>query len=102
MDSADVWTHPFLFQMDAELQPTGVAGVPPDYFAAGGQRWGNPLYAWERHVIDDYAWWCARLEKSFELYDVIRIDHFAGSTNIADSRQRQKMPASTLGSRGPA
>ena len=78
MDSADVWTHPFLFQMDAELQPTGVAGVPPDYFAAGGQRWGNPLYAWERHVIDDYAWWCARLEKSFELYDVVRIDHFRG------------------------
>jgi len=78
MDSADVWTHPFLFQMDAELRPTGIAGVPPDYFAAGGQRWGNPLYAWERHATDEYAWWCARLEKSFELYDEVRIDHFRG------------------------
>jgi 4-alpha-glucanotransferase len=78
MDSADVWRHPSLFQMDSELRPTGVAGVPPDYFAADGQLWGNPLYAWERHEIDDYAWWCARLRKAFELYDVIRIDHFRG------------------------
>ena len=78
MDSADVWRDPSLFQMDADLHPTGVAGVPPDYFAADGQLWGNPLYAWERHALDDYAWWCARLQKSFELYDVIRIDHFRG------------------------
>jgi 4-alpha-glucanotransferase len=70
MDSADVWRHPSLFQMDAELRPTGVAGVPPDYFAADGQLWGNPLYAWDRHAEDDYAWWCARFRKAFELYDV--------------------------------
>ena len=78
MDSADVWRQPSLFQMDTELKPSGVAGVPPDYFAADGQLWGNPLYAWERHARDDYAWWCARLQKAFELYDVIRIDHFRG------------------------
>jgi 4-alpha-glucanotransferase len=78
MDSADVWRHPSLFQMDDDLHPTGVAGVPPDYFSADGQLWGNPLYAWENHGTDDYAWWCARLQKSFELYDVVRIDHFRG------------------------
>jgi 4-alpha-glucanotransferase len=78
MDSADVWRHPSLFKMDTDLRPTGVAGVPPDYFAADGQLWGNPLYAWDRHAVDDYAWWCARLQKAFELYDVSRIDHFRG------------------------
>ncbi len=78
MDSADVWTHPELFQMTEDLRPTGVAGVPPDYFAADGQLWGNPLYAWERHAKDGYAWWLARLRASFQLYDVVRIDHFRG------------------------
>jgi 4-alpha-glucanotransferase len=78
MDSADVWTHPELFQMTEDLKPTGVAGVPPDYFAADGQLWGNPLYAWERHAKEGYAWWLARLRASFQLYDVVRIDHFRG------------------------
>ncbi|MBV9273152.1 MAG: 4-alpha-glucanotransferase [Verrucomicrobia bacterium] len=78
MDSADVWRRPSLFQMDPELLPTGVAGVPPDYFSADGQLWGNPLYAWENHAKNQFAWWCARLQKSFELYDVVRIDHFRG------------------------
>lgn len=78
MDSADVWTHPDLFQMTENLRPTGVAGVPPDYFAADGQLWGNPLYAWERHAKDGFAWWLARLRASFQLYDVVRIDHFRG------------------------
>jgi 4-alpha-glucanotransferase len=78
MDSADVWTRPELFQMTEDLKPTGVAGVPPDYFAADGQLWGNPLYAWDRHAKDDFAWWLARLRASFQLYDVVRIDHFRG------------------------
>jgi 4-alpha-glucanotransferase len=78
MDSADVWTHPELFQMTEDLRPSGVAGVPPDYFAADGQLWGNPLYAWERHAKDGFAWWLARLRASFQLYDVVRIDHFRG------------------------
>ena len=78
MDSADVWQSPSLFQMDQDLRPTAIAGVPPDYFAADGQLWGNPLYAWGRHAKDNFAWWCARLQKAFELYDIVRIDHFRG------------------------
>ena len=78
MDSADVWTNPALFQMDPDLKPSGVAGVPPDYFAADGQLWGNPLYDWQKHKATGYAWWLARLKASFELYDVVRVDHFRG------------------------
>ena len=78
-DSADVWSNPDLFELDqATGRPIAVAGVPPDYFSADGQFWGNPLYAWERHAADGYAWWKARLQASFELYDVVRIDHFRG------------------------
>lgn len=76
-DSADVWAHPELFQLDQKSgKPLAVAGVPPDYFSADGQLWGNPLYAWERHAADGYAWWLARLRANFALCDVIRIDHF--------------------------
>jgi 4-alpha-glucanotransferase len=78
MDSADVWAHPELFQMDGNLRPTGVAGVPPDYFSTDGQLWGNPLYDWPRHSSDNFSWWLSRLQASFALYDVIRIDHFRG------------------------
>jgi 4-alpha-glucanotransferase len=78
MDSADVWIHPELFQMDEDLNPTGQAGVPPDYFAQDGQLWGNPLYHWKRHEAKKFSWWLARLEASFELYDVVRVDHFRG------------------------
>ena len=78
-DSADVWGNPGLFELDPSTgRPTAVAGVPPDYFTADGQLWGNPLYLWERHAADGYAWWKARLRTSFELYDVVRIDHFRG------------------------
>jgi 4-alpha-glucanotransferase len=78
MDSSDVWTHPALFQMDDDLRPTAVAGVPPDYFAVEGQLWGNPLYDWDKHHATNYEWWLARLRASFQLYDVVRIDHFRG------------------------
>jgi len=78
MDSADVWTHPSLFQMDEHLRPTCVAGVPPDYFAVDGQLWGNPLYEWKKHKSSRYAWWLSRIHGSFELYDVVRVDHFRG------------------------
>ncbi len=78
-DSADVWANPGLFELDpATGRPVAVAGVPPDYFSADGQMWGNPLYLWERHAADGYAWWKDRLRASFELYDVVRIDHFRG------------------------
>ncbi len=78
MDSADVWTHPDLFQMDPDLKPLAVAGVPPDYFSADGQLWGNPLYDWPKHKATGYAWWLARLGACFELFDIVRIDHFRG------------------------
>ncbi len=77
-DSADVWSHPELFHLDERGNPTVVAGVPPDYFSATGQLWGNPLYRWDVHKQTDYAWWVARLRKIFEVVDIVRIDHFRG------------------------
>ena len=77
-DSADVWAHPELFQLDQELKPTKVAGVPPDYFSKKGQLWGNPLYKWEVHDVQNFAWWVNRIKSAREFYDVIRIDHFRG------------------------
>ena len=77
-DSADVWSHPELFQMDNVGKPTAVAGCPPDGFSATGQLWGNPLYKWEYHKQTNYDWWIKRIERSVQLYDVVRIDHFRG------------------------
>ena len=79
IDSADVWANPNLFQLDPKTsRPTFVAGVPPDYFSADGQLWGNPLYHWPAHAADGYRWWLDRLRANFELYDIVRIDHFRG------------------------
>ena len=77
-DSADTWAHPELFQFGEDGNPIAVAGCPPDGFSATGQLWGNPLYNWDYHKKTDFKWWMSRLEKSFELYDVLRIDHFRG------------------------
>jgi 4-alpha-glucanotransferase len=77
-DSADVWTNPDLFELDAELRPIRVSGVPPDYFSVTGQRWGNPLYRWDRMKERGFTWWVARVRRSLALYDVIRLDHFRG------------------------
>jgi len=77
-DSADVWAAPHLFSLDDKGNPTVVAGVPPDYFSATGQRWGNPLYKWDVHQADDFAWWKARLRATLRMVDVVRIDHFRG------------------------
>ena len=76
--SADVWAHQRLFELDASGRPRVVAGVPPDYFSATGQRWGNPLYRWAEHQRDGFAWWVDRVRRIFELVDVVRIDHFRG------------------------
>lgn len=78
MDSADTWAHPELFQLNEENIPVAVAGCPPDGFSAIGQLWGNPLYRWEYHKETGYAWWISRMKSCFELYDVVRIDHFRG------------------------
>lgn len=77
-DSADVWANRSLFQVDASGQPTVVAGVPPDYFSATGQRWGNPLFDFQRMAEDGFAWWKQRLARHLALYDWVRIDHFRG------------------------
>jgi 4-alpha-glucanotransferase len=78
-DSADLWAEPEAFQVEpTTLKPINVAGVPPDYFSADGQYWGNPLFDWNRLKTTDYAWWKKRLKANFELYDVVRIDHFRG------------------------
>ena len=77
-DSADVWCRPDLFFMEKDGHPSVIAGVPPDYFSQTGQRWGNPLYRWEIHEKESFAWWIARLKSSLKLYDIVRIDHFRG------------------------
>jgi 4-alpha-glucanotransferase len=77
-DSADVWANPELFYLDAAGQPTVVAGVPPDYFSATGQRWGNPLYRWDRMQATGYLWWRKRMAAAMKLFDFVRLDHFRG------------------------
>ncbi len=77
-DSADVWTHPEIFELDDKLAPIRVSGVPPDYFSATGQRWGNPLYKWSALKERGFDWWVARIRRSLALYDCIRLDHFRG------------------------
>ncbi len=77
-DSADVWSDPKQFMLDDELNPTSVAGCPPDAFSEDGQLWGNPLYNWELMKQDGYAWWKRRLGYALKLYDTVRIDHFRG------------------------
>ncbi len=77
-DSSDVWARPDLFELDEKGAPTVVAGVPPDYFSATGQRWGNPLYKWSAHEAENFGWWKARMRKTLEMVDVVRIDHFRG------------------------
>jgi 4-alpha-glucanotransferase len=83
MDSADVWVHPEIFELDENLKPIRIAGVPPDYFSETGQRWGNPLYRWE--VLagrgpdgQNFDWWIDRIRRATQLYDIVRLDHFRG------------------------
>ena len=78
MDSSDVWVHGDLFELDERKKPINIAGVPPDCFSATGQRWGNPLYDWDKMERDDFDWWRKRMQASAKLYDVVRIDHFIG------------------------
>jgi 4-alpha-glucanotransferase len=77
-DCADVWSRPDLFQLDTAGKPTAVAGVPPDYFSATGQLWGNPLYRWEAHRDEGFAWWLDRLKAQLSRVDLVRLDHFRG------------------------
>jgi 4-alpha-glucanotransferase len=95
-DSADVWAHPDLFDLDESGKPRNVAGVPPDYFSKTGQYWGNPLYRWDVMERNGYAWWIERVRSMLKMVDIIRLDHFrgfekfwqipAGSKNAAGGR----------------
>lgn len=77
-DSADVWAHPELFYLDSQGRPTVVSGVPPDYFSASGQLWGNPIYRWDLLAKNGYQWWIERFRASLALFDMVRLDHFRG------------------------
>jgi 4-alpha-glucanotransferase len=78
MDSSDVWANPDLFELDEDLKPIHVAGVPPDYFSPTGQRWGNPLYRWDVLAETGYGWWIQRIRRSCNQYDIVRLDHSRG------------------------
>lgn len=78
MDSADIWANQHLFQLDSKGYPLSVAGVPPDYFSATGQLWGNPLYNWDAHKEQGFSWWISRIRTQLENLDILRIDHFRG------------------------
>jgi len=78
MDSVDVWTHPEIFELDEDLKPIRIAGVPPDYFSPTGQRWGNPLYRWDVLGARGFDWWIERIRRAVEVYDIVRLDHFRG------------------------
>ena len=78
MDSADVWVHPEIFELNENLKPIRIAGVPPDYFSKTGQRWGNPLYRWDVLAQRGFDWWIDRIRRATEVYDIVRLDHFRG------------------------
>jgi len=78
LDSSDVWVNRELFELQEDGRPRMVAGVPPDYFSATGQLWGNPIYRWQAHAQTKYSWWIARFRRALEVFDMIRLDHFRG------------------------
>jgi 4-alpha-glucanotransferase len=103
LDSADTWQNRAVFRLDEQGRPLAVAGVPPDYFSALGQLWGNPLYDWDYLRETGYAWWLARLRAAFELYDIVRLDHFRGfdtyweiPANAPDARTGRWQPGPGL------
>ncbi|MCL2663991.1 MAG: 4-alpha-glucanotransferase [Defluviitaleaceae bacterium] len=100
-DSSDTWAGPSLFYLDEELQPTVVAGVPPDYFSETGQLWGNPLYNWENHKKSGYEWWTRRIESTLKLVDIIRIDHFRGFESYWAVPYGEKTAARGKWTKGP-
>lgn len=78
IDSADVWSKPYLYKLDENFIPINIAGVPPDDFTSQGQLWGNPIYNWDEMERENYKWWTSRIAYSFNIFDTLRIDHFRG------------------------
>ena len=89
-DSADVWANQELFKLGPDREPLFVAGVPPDYFSETGQRWGNPVYDWDAHQAEGFAWWIKRLAHNFALYDFVRLDHFRGFAGYWEIPAKEK------------
>ena len=102
MDSADVWAHPEVFQMDKDLAPKVVAGCPPDAFSSTGQLWGNPIYDWKALKKNGYDWWIKRIERSYDLYDVLRIDHFHGFSEYYAVPYKDETAINGTQNKGPA
>ena len=100
-DSADAWANGDLFMFDERMNPTLVAGCPPDAFAATGQLWGNPIYRWDVHKESGYEWWIARVKGALELYDVVRIDHFRGFDEFYTIKAGEKTAMNGKWMKGP-
>lgn len=100
-DSVEMWTTPYLFLVDKKNNPTAVSGVPPDSFSDDGQYWGNPIYDWKYMKKTNYKWWIQRMEESFNLYDVVRIDHFRGFESFWEVPFGAKTAATGKWSKGP-
>lgn len=100
-DSADTWANPDLFHLDTKGFPKVVAGVPPDYFSATGQLWGNPLYKWENHKKTKYKWWIDRIKETLKLVDIVRIDHFRGFDEYWEIPSNEKTAINGKWKKGP-
>jgi 4-alpha-glucanotransferase len=99
--SSDVWSHPELFDLDEFGMPLFVSGVPPDYFSASGQRWGNPLYRWDRMKQDQYQWWTERFRKTNEMFDIFRVDHFRGFESYWEIPEKEDTAENGRWRKGP-
>ena len=99
--SADVWSNPEMFDLDGDGQPKVVAGVPPDYFSKSGQRWGNPLYRWDVMKKNKYRWWIDRFRKTFEMFDILRIDHFRGFESYWEIPEKEETAKNGRWVKGP-
>lgn len=100
-DSSDVWSHPEWFLLDKEGEPTVVAGVPPDYFSATGQRWGNPLYDWKQLKKERYRFWVDRFSHTARMFDLVRIDHFRGFADYWEIPAKEKTAIKGVWRKGP-
>jgi len=101
LDSSDVWSKPHLFDLDENLAPKSIAGVPPDYFSAKGQIWENPLYDWKQHSKDNYLWWQRRIDINKRRFDILRIDHFRAMVSSWSIKPKSKTAADGYWRRGP-
>lgn len=100
-DSVEMWTTPEFFKVDSQKRPTVIAGTPPDNFSEDGQFWGNPIYDWEYMKRRNFDWWVTRMEESFKMYDVVRIDHFRGFESYWEVPATAETSASGTWAQGP-